>query len=149
MEVLNENAGMLSNFEVYSLLSDIQAGRGHKKPNKHQQQLATITYETVKYLEKTPCAKQNPEIIEQFMKDLMPFKLTKAEKLQIINQCPSSAVEIQLIVEESEERLTENQIYELLDLIRKYLPAEEGAEGMEEEGNEEEVEDSEMGDEET
>jgi DNA-directed RNA polymerase subunit F len=124
MEVINENSAMLSNFEVYSLLTDIQAGRGQNKPNKHQQQLATITYETIKYLETKPCKIQSQESIVEFMKELEPYNLTKAEKVQILNLCPTSAVEIQLIVEESEERLTEDQIYSLLEVITKYNPAE-------------------------
>lgn len=124
MEVVNENSAMLSNFEVYGLLTDIQAGRGQNKPNKHQQQLATITYETIKYLETKPCKHQSEESITKFMKELQSFNLTKAEKVQILNLCPTTAVEIQLIIEESEERLTEEQIYKLLDIIVKYNPTE-------------------------
>lgn len=125
MEVLNDNSAMLSNYEVYSLLSDIQSGKGHKKPNKNQQNLATITYETMKHLENTSCNDKDPEKIKELMNDLEPYGLTKAEKLQILNQCPKTAVEIQLIVEESEERLTENQIYELLDCVLKFNPSSE------------------------
>ncbi|XP_062612511.1 DNA-directed RNA polymerase III subunit RPC9-like [Saccostrea cucullata] len=124
MEVVRENSAMLSNFEVYSLLTDIQAGRGQNKPNKQQQQLATITYETIKYLETKPCKNQTQENITEFMKELEPYSLTRAEKLQILNLCPTTAVEIQLIVEESEERLTEEQIYGLLEIIAKYNPTE-------------------------
>lgn len=120
MEVKNDNSAMLSNYEVLELLTDIQAGRGQIKPTKHQKNLATITYETVKYLESTPCKIQTPDLIENLMKELQPFNLTKAEKLQVLNQCPKSAVEIQLIVEESEERLTEEQIFELIDIVSKY-----------------------------
>ncbi|KAK3584951.1 hypothetical protein CHS0354_009635 [Potamilus streckersoni] len=124
MEVVNKSVAMLSNYEVYSLLTDIQAGRGQKKPQKSQQNLATITYEVVQYLENTYCKNLSPEIITAFMKALEPFKLTKAEKLQLLNNRPTAAVEIQLIVEESEERLTEDQIYLLLDIIQKHLPGE-------------------------
>ncbi|OWF39090.1 DNA-directed RNA polymerase III subunit RPC9-like [Mizuhopecten yessoensis] len=138
MEIIKDNAAMLTNYEVLTLLSDIQAGRGQKKPDKSLQQLATITYEAVKYLEDKPCKTQSPEIIEQFMKDVQPYKLTKSEKVQLLNQYPSTAVEIQLIVEESEERLTEDQIYELLEVIGKYRPSEALEEG---EGEEEEEED--------
>ncbi|XP_072044672.1 DNA-directed RNA polymerase III subunit RPC9-like [Amphiura filiformis] len=125
MEIVAENAAMLSNYEVYSLLSDLQAkSSGRKKPNKSQQNLATISYEAVKYLEKTPCKDQTPEIIGDFMKKLEPFKLTKSEKLQLLNHRPTSAVEIQLMIEESEERLTEDQIEQLIDISRS-LPGED------------------------
>ena len=143
MEVKNDNSAVLSNYEVLQLLSDIQSGRGQIKPNKHQKNLATITYETVKYIVNTPSKKQTPELVENLMTELQDFNLTKAEKLQILNQRPTSAVEIQLIVEESEERLTEEQIYQLLDIVSKYNPSEDTSnveeEGMEEDETEQEV----------
>ena len=122
MEVVNENAYLLSNFEVYQLLNDIQSGKG--KPGKKQPHLATISYSAQKYLEKTPCREQTPEIIQTFMQALMPYNLNKAEKLQLLNQRPTTAVEIQLLIEESEERLTEEQIDELLELIANTLPGD-------------------------
>ncbi|VDI24194.1 DNA-directed RNA polymerase III subunit RPC9-like [Mytilus edulis] len=133
MEVKNDNSAILSNYEVLQLLSDIHTGRGQIKPNKHQKNLATITYETVKYLENTPCKNQSPELIQNIMTDLQAFNLTKAEKLQILNQCPTSAVEIQLIIEESEERLTEDQIYQLLEIITKYNVTKEASNAGDEE----------------
>lgn len=126
MEVIDENAGMVSNFEVLEVLKDIKEGvSGHRKPGKNQTNLATILYSTLKYLEQTPCNKQNRETIAQFTKAVEPFKLTQAEKLQLLNQRPTTAVEIQLIVEESEERLTEEQIEELLTIVTETLPGEE------------------------
>ena len=117
---------MLSNYEVLTLLNDIQSQEG--KHSKSQQNLATIKYSALKYLQKTPCNDQSPELIAQLMKALEPFKLTKAEKLQILNNRPSTAVEIQLMVEESEERLTEDQIEELLTAITSILPGDPDAE---------------------
>ena len=125
MEVVDDNAGMISNFEVLQLLKDVQSGEGgYRKPGKSQQHLATILYSTLKYLEKTPCKDQTTECINEFMQAVESFKLTKAEKLQLLNQRPCTAVEIQLIVEESEERLTEEQIEELLSVISKTLPGD-------------------------
>ncbi|CAH1775489.1 unnamed protein product [Owenia fusiformis] len=138
MDIVKENAGMLSNMEVYTLLTELQAGQnGQKKPNKFQQNLATISYEAVKYLENTPCKDQTTEIVANFMKALAPFKLTKAEKLQLLNHRPTSAVEIQLLVEESEERLTEAQIEQLLDVIVEHLGSdpEPEEEAMEDEAS--------------
>ena len=147
MEVVNESSAMLSNYEVFSLLNDIQLGQnGQRKPSKHQKHLATISYSTLKYLEKTPCKDQSADTVTKFMQALAPFSLTKAEKLQLLNLRPSTAVEIQLIIEESEERLTEEQIEQLLDIIASELGGgggeedkEESMQGVEQEAEEEDT----------
>nr|CAD7407376.1 unnamed protein product [Timema poppensis] len=86
--------------------------------------------ETIKYLQDTPCNLQTPEMIHKFLKALEPYKLTKAEKLLLLNNPPKTPLEIQLvrkcneqgfasvIVEESEERLSDEQVEELLQLVR-------------------------------
>ncbi|KAL4236937.1 hypothetical protein ACF0H5_005323 [Mactra antiquata] len=129
MEVKNDKSAMLSNYEVLNLLSDMH--KGQNKQSKMQTNLATISYEITQYLENMACSKQSPEVIGSFMKALEPFNFTKAETLQLLNLRPKSAVEIQLIIEESEERLTEEQIYEVLDIIREHLPGNDEEEEME------------------
>ncbi|XP_053389810.1 DNA-directed RNA polymerase III subunit RPC9-like [Mercenaria mercenaria] len=130
MEVKNDKSAMLSNYEVLNLLSDMH--KGQSKQSKLQTNLATISYEITHYLENSACSKQSPELVANFIKTLDRFKLTKAEKMQLLNLRPKTAVEIQLIVEESEERLTEDQIYELLDLVKEHLPGGDEEEEMEE-----------------
>jgi len=132
MEIVNESAALLSNFEVLALLKDISSGKnGQRKPGKKEKNVATITYSTLKYLEKTPCGEQSTEAISKFMLALKPFRLTRAEKLQLLNLRPSSAVEIQLIIEESEERLSEEEIDDLLEVVASCFPAAQSSEGAE------------------
>ncbi|XP_071479407.1 DNA-directed RNA polymerase III subunit RPC9-like [Diadema antillarum] len=128
MEIINESAAMLSNYEVFSLLSDLQAEsarKGKKSISKKQQNLATISYETIKYLEKTPCHLQSAEVLEAFLKAVAPYKLTKAEKLQLLNHRPTTTVEIMAMIEECEERLTEEQMEELIQVIISTLPGDQ------------------------
>jgi hypothetical protein len=143
MEILNKNAAFLSNSEVYALLKQIkqdQAQKLIKKKNLKNQvdaqqldinidkHLPTIVYESLRYLEKTPCIHQTSTVVNEFLikceERKNEFKLTKIEKLQILNLRPSSAVELQYIIEDSEERFTIEQMDELLEFIQSNLPNE-------------------------
>lgn len=84
---------LLSNYEVLDIL---QNTKSYKKQKTNQ--LATITYQTIKYLEDTPCKKQSKEKITEFLKAMESKKLTKAEKLTLLNLCPTTPLEIQLVI---------------------------------------------------
>uniref|UniRef100_H2LB16 DNA-directed RNA polymerase III subunit RPC9 n=1 Tax=Oryzias latipes TaxID=8090 RepID=H2LB16_ORYLA len=124
MEVKNANAAMLSNYEVFKLLTDLKEQRKDAGKSKHslgQQDLNTIMYETLKYLSKTPCSRQSPEIVREFLTTMMPQKLTKAvSKKSNLN---IALISFQM-VEESEERLTEEQIEELIQTVAGVLPGD-------------------------
>uniref|UniRef100_A0A8C9GQP3 DNA-directed RNA polymerase III subunit RPC9 n=1 Tax=Piliocolobus tephrosceles TaxID=591936 RepID=A0A8C9GQP3_9PRIM len=107
------NSALLSNYEVFQLLTDLKEQRKESGKNKHssgQQNLNTITYETLKYISKTPCRHQSPEIVREFLTAMKSHKkrVTHGEMM---------------MVEESEERLTEEQIEALLHTVTSILPA--------------------------
>uniref|UniRef100_A0A8W4F929 DNA-directed RNA polymerase III subunit RPC9 n=1 Tax=Sus scrofa TaxID=9823 RepID=A0A8W4F929_PIG len=81
MEVKDANSALLGNYEVFQLLTDLKEQRKESSKNKHSSG------------QEFPTAMKN-------------HKLTKAEKLQLLNHRPMTAVEIQLLVEESEEPKT-------------------------------------------
>jgi len=118
MEVIDSTAANLSNYEVLQLLQNLRDNDSRKQLGS----LATIKYKTVKYLESSPCANQSDDIVATFLKAVQKFNLTKSEKLVLLNLRPTTEVEIQLIITESEDRLTEEEIQELLTVIEETLP---------------------------
>lgn len=118
---VNANAGFLSNYEVMKHLQMI-------KDNTHKQQirggsLATVTYETLRYLKgTTDSKKQTAPGIKKYLDLLKEFKLTKSEKLMMVNIPPKTELEIQLIVQESEERLSEEDVQKILNITKQCFP---------------------------
>ncbi|RNA00325.1 DNA-directed RNA polymerase III subunit RPC9 [Brachionus plicatilis] len=139
MEIVNKNAALLSNSEVFTLLKETKEKSAQKlikkknlDPNNSNfstnvdKHLPTVVYESLKYLERTPCVKQTPQIVDNFLTKLdekfKEFNLTKVEKLQLLNQRPASAVELQCLIEDSEERFTIEQMDDLLEFVLSNLP---------------------------
>ncbi|XP_062545925.1 DNA-directed RNA polymerase III subunit RPC9-like [Armigeres subalbatus] len=115
MEIVNPNAAILTNFEVMATLKNMKSSK-----KKHGlRNLATITYETLQYLEDTPCKEQSAESVVQFLKDMKQFNLTKNECLMMINDPPGSALHIQIMIEDSDERLTDEQVNHILECTAK------------------------------
>jgi len=125
MEVRDPCCAFLCNREVFDLLNSLKLSmKQSAKPDRPSRNLSTVVYECTKYLEQSQCAAQDAESVTAFLNALSQHKfgLTKAEKLQLVNQCPRSAVELSLLIEESSERLTEENEQILLELITKYFP---------------------------
>ncbi|XP_026465342.1 DNA-directed RNA polymerase III subunit RPC9-like [Ctenocephalides felis] len=123
MEATKVNTAFLSNFEVMEVLKELKLKDSKRK--FMMRNFATITYETLKFLEDSPCVLQSKENISDFLKAVEPFNLVKIEKLLMINEPPTTPLQIQLIVEDSEERLSEEDVDKLLDVIANTLPVPE------------------------
>ena len=122
MHVSPEPALLLCNAEVLHLLTAVSARSSGTRGRQAKSNAATILYETLKYLEETPAASvPDDAAVRQLLLQLKQFKLTKSEKLEIVNHLPTSLVELQLVVEESEERFTEDQMNELLNIVTAFV----------------------------
>ncbi|KIM43084.1 hypothetical protein M413DRAFT_395714 [Hebeloma cylindrosporum] len=149
MEVINPRAALLSNYEVLSLLQELESDHllrtktalrvkkeeeasatavaSNPTVNTHleaSENLRTIEVEAISYLtaDYLPTRSQTEEGIAGLVKNLAPFSLTKAEKLQVVNLSPTLPVELYVIVEELEDRLGE-QIDEILEHVQTSLVA--------------------------
>ena len=152
MEILNKNVALLSNYEVYDLLKRTKDEQTQKLIQKKKldpntanlsvnvdKHLPTIVYESLKYLDKSPCESQTSHMVSEFLSKLEEnkneFKLTKVEKLQLLNLRPTNAVELQSIIDDSEERFTIEQMDNLLQFVQRYLATTSNAEVAEAEEN--------------
>ncbi|KAF8267635.1 RNA polymerase Rpb4-domain-containing protein [Lactarius quietus] len=142
---------LLSNYEVLQLLRELEADHiartrtaqrlkkeeddaaaatGNPPPPSPDppltisENLRTIEVEAIQYLtaDYQPTRLQTAEGIQRLTKNLAPFGLTKAEKLQVVNLTPVEPVELYVIVEELEDRLG-NCMEEVLDIVRSSLTA--------------------------
>jgi len=153
MEIIDAKANQLCNFEVQQFLkeqksnmdlSEKESGKGKKKAKKKRNQaMATVTYETLAWLENSPTGLQAECHVKECIEKLNEaskagaYKLTSKEQIQLINHRPSTAVEIQLLIEDSEDRLSEEQVEEIIDIVMESLPGGEQEEEEEENGEQE------------
>jgi len=147
MEVQNPRSALLSNHEVLTLLRELDGdniartktalhikkeedssgnvvGRAGYDPTTDyvSENLRTIEIEAIQYLSADfqPTLSQTSAGITKLIKDLAPFELTKAEKLQVVNLAPTEPVELYVIVEELEDRLGD-QMEDILSAVRASL----------------------------
>ncbi|BAF29810.1 uncharacterized protein [Oryza sativa Japonica Group] len=90
MKIEKTNAGFLTNFEVLDFLRS----RGAKTdPMGCLGAVAASECKVYEYLLKTPACNQTRESINEFVTRCESFKLTNADKLNVINWRPSSAAD--------------------------------------------------------
>ncbi|KAM0854778.1 hypothetical protein ACQ4PT_050218 [Festuca glaucescens] len=123
------NAGHLTNFEVLDFLRT----RGAKTdPMGCLGAVAASECKVYEFLLKTPACNQTKESVSEFAKRCEGFKLTHAEKQNIINWRPSSVPDVFSMVEECEKRFSRDEhgvickpderVKEILNLIDEVLP---------------------------
>ena len=150
MRVLNAHDGVMTNFEVAQLLQDQQRLRDEQEAAlplpgarrgtagsaawSSQQTVSALSDQVLAYLEKTGNTAQEEASIVTFTQEVARFGLTRTECLGLANTPPSSTVEVHLLVEECEERLSADDVRELLELCQRTLvvPSAGGEAGGEE-----------------
>ncbi|CAG8636035.1 22178_t:CDS:2 [Dentiscutata erythropus] len=119
---------MLSNYEVLVLLREMdekQREQAKIDPNvKFAESLKTIQFEVIQNLSssQSPASTQTPEQMETTLTHLKKYNLTKSEKLQIINLRPQSIAELELIIEDCEDRFEMDTLREMVYIIGSNLP---------------------------
>ncbi|CAO3653078.1 unnamed protein product [Mucor hiemalis] len=140
MQIKTIRSALISNYEVLQLLEESQEAQKQVQkvdPSvEYPEHLRTIQFELTEYLKETPCSTQSPEQLANFLELMSRYELTRAEKLQILNLRPKSTVEIYLIIEECEERFSEEDLEEMLNNIITSLPRDDDYEEEEEEEGE-------------
>lgn len=137
MEVKNKQCSQLSNLELKLLVNELKSSNSSQL--KSNSNLATLIYELSQYFNENETI-TSPNLVK-LLKDLntsFPNKLTKNEKLMIVNILPDSLLQLVLIIKDCEERLTEEEIQSLLELINQFVKTPET--DVKEEGEGEETE---------
>lgn len=104
MKIIKDSQQFLTKHEMHKLLSNIKT-KGEENE------------ETIKYLMKEYCKeeKDTSDLRNEFInKGLYPF-----EVYQLINFMPKDLLTLQLIIEEMEERFTEEDLNYILELFKK------------------------------
>ncbi|KAL2530517.1 RNA polymerase II [Forsythia ovata] len=118
MKILQSNAGVLTNCEVLELLKSRGAG---KDPTRVIAAVAPSEFKVYDYLEQTVASKQTIEIIHKFVEDCKKYDLANGEMLNVVNIRPSSAVEIDPIIQDCDSRMGD-RIDEFLENVVQVLP---------------------------
>lgn len=142
MEVVKKPEILLSNYEVLSLLKEVtlsEKGRQDTRKKQSKSNLATIVYETTKYLQDLTRI-QDDDTFKDLLIKLKAFNLTKSEKLDIVNHLPTSLVELQLMIEDSEERFSEETMQDILETTSSFTGQEDTQSAKQEDFEESEEE---------
>ncbi|KAH0536284.1 hypothetical protein FGG08_006822 [Glutinoglossum americanum] len=141
MKILEMQTAMLSNYEVLTHLEDMR--ERYDKLAKDRGAAASMksgNLETlVDYLHTPPSPLQinhayAKTTISDLISALRPYALEKPEYLMILNLRPATTAELDVVVEEMDQRFKEEEVEAMLRIIGEVLgrPGEgEGSEGVE------------------
>ncbi|KAK9455153.1 RPC17 RNA polymerase-like protein III subunit C17 [Dipodascopsis uninucleata] len=128
MKIETARDKLLSNYEVIQYINSIKKKKkqnaSRRKSVMKTENLETILLELQGYLKGTPAERQTEAEIRAFIKELSVYELEKAEKLQLINLAPVSMVALHSVIEECDQRFSEEEREHMLTLVNTYLHPE-------------------------
>ncbi|KAJ1825591.1 hypothetical protein LPJ73_009225, partial [Coemansia sp. RSA 2703] len=125
MEVIDRQQALLSNYEVFLVLSEEDARQKDVKSKRrvrYPENVTTLMFEGLQYLNDTACTTQSAEQIRDLKEALAAYELTKGEILQIINIRPTQPVELSYIIEECGDRFEVADLEEMCEIVCEKLP---------------------------
>ncbi|KAK3170650.1 hypothetical protein OEA41_002732 [Lepraria neglecta] len=142
MKILETQSAVLSNYEVLAHLTESRA-KPRTTPQTHTN-VSTVIKEINTYLTPPPDSRspipryQQPHYSDQTIRTLVTrlqaFNLTKSEVLMVLNLRPQELTLLDCVVEECDERFTQERQEEILRIVQEVLGGEEngvdGEEGM-------------------
>ncbi|XP_027359226.1 DNA-directed RNA polymerase III subunit RPC9-like [Abrus precatorius] len=119
MKILEANVSALTNFEVLDFL---RAKGASKDPTRVIANVSQSEYKVYDYLVDTAASVQTRENINEFLTRVKRHDLAEAEVLNILNIRPAAEVEIFPIIEVCEQRFSDEEVTEIVELVKKTLP---------------------------
>lgn len=115
MEIVNQEA--ITNYEVLQCLRYSSRYRADH-PTKESAEKIKLEEQIREHLNTTPALGQRREKLTSLCSSLKKYDLSKGEILQILNNMPKETVELYLIIPDIEERVNEQHVSEILNLIK-------------------------------
>ncbi|KAK8814782.1 hypothetical protein WA556_006821, partial [Blastocystis sp. ATCC 50177/Nand II] len=120
---ISKDISLITNAEVLHCLQESGEEKHKSRCDEYNWVRRTVT----RYLEMTPAGHLTQEKMETFLGRLQEFeqrnniKFTPNEKMQMMNIVPVQPVDVHIIVEECPERMTDDQVDELISIVTSTL----------------------------
>ncbi|KAJ3472259.1 hypothetical protein NLG97_g11144 [Lecanicillium saksenae] len=137
MKILEAQAAVLSNYEVYQHVAD-QKDRYKKIKRRGPPNMETVARELLQYLRTAPSPLSQtpitytPACIKTLIQRLQPFELSKGEVVMILNLRPCSVAALNTVLEDMGDRYTETEQEQLVTIISEVLGQFDEPEAQEE-----------------
>ncbi|KAH6672979.1 DNA-directed RNA polymeras-like protein III subunit RPC9 [Halenospora varia] len=130
MKILEAQAATLTNYEVYTHLQEQKLR--HAEANRRPGNLNTMRKEVLDYLGEAPSPlgsvpfPYNERTINNLLKALRAWDITKGEMIMILNLRPTKPENLHVVVQQIEDRFSEEDQSHILQVISDVLGRPDG-----------------------